>query len=376
MFKSRCQKALLQLKGIVILRATPTPINRPLECLRFSTITSNQHSFTESYFINKFGFSPESALKAAKRVHFETPENPDSVLSFFRNYGFSNSQIQNIIRTDPRLLSCDPDRRVLPKIEFLLSRGASTSDIVHMVTNGSIILQRSLENHIIPSYELLKGILRSDEQTIACIKSYTQLLFPSRIHSNVKLLRDNGVPDSNIARLLLKRPSVLCSVDLGKAVDELLQLGFNPSKAVFSLALIAKKAVSKHQWDAKIDAYKKWGWSEEVILEAFRRQPHCMLSSTVKINAVMSFWVKDLGWDSLSLAKRPQIVGLSLEKTIIPRASVLQVLISKGFMKKNASLLTPFRISEDVFLEKFVKRFSEETSRLLKVYEGKMNLEK
>ena len=303
MYKFRFHKALLHLKGVFILRASPTPIDHPLLQhmrssrfgLRFTTIPSEQHSFRVSYFINKFGFSPESALKASKRVCFETSEDPESVLSFFGNYGFSNSQIHSIIRKDPGLLSCDPDRRVLPKIEYLFSKGASTSDIVYMVTTSSAFLQRSLESHIIPTYELLKGILQSDEQTIAFIKSYPILLFLSIVHINIKLLRDNGVPDSNIARILRKKASVLCSSNLGKAVVEVLQLGFNPTKTAFCLALVAKNAVSKNHWDAKIEAYKKWGWSEEMALEIFKRQPHCMLKSIDKINALMSFWVNHLG---------------------------------------------------------------------------------
>ena len=45
-------------------------------------------------------------------------------------------------------------------------------------------------------------------------------------------------------------------------------------------------------------------------------------------------------------------------------------------MKKKASLITPFALPEKLLIEKFVKRFTEETYQLLKVYEGKVNLKK
>jgi len=54
-----------------------------------------------------------------------------------------------------------------------------------------------------------------------------------------------------------------------------------------------------------------------------------MLASVQKINLVMSFWVNLLGWNSLALAKRPNIFALSLQRRIIPKALVLQYLLMK-----------------------------------------------
>jgi mTERF domain-containing protein len=92
------------------------------------------------------------------------------------------------------------------------------------------------------------------------------------------------------------------------------------------------------------------------------------------MNAVMNFWVNHLGFDSLDLARAPGILQLSLEKRIIPRGLVVQFLNSKGLRQKDASIHTPFRVSEKLFLEKFVNRFAEHSSDLLKLYEEKMNL--
>lgn len=99
-----------------------------------------------------------------------------------------------------------------------------------------------------------------------------------------------------------------------------------------------------------------------------------MLLSVHKINAIMTFWVHHLGLDSLDLARAPGILKGSLEKTIIPRASVVQFLVSKGLRRKDASIYSPFVVSEKVFLKKFVNGFEEYSSDLLKLYEEKMNL--
>jgi mTERF domain-containing protein len=156
-------------------------------------------------------------------------------------------------------------------------------------------------------------------------------------------------------------------------VDDVKDLGFNPSKITFSIALIAKASVTKTLWKEKVDAFKKWGWSDEDALEAFRKKPYCMLTSIDKINLVMSFWVNQMGWDAMAIAKKPYILTLSLEKRIIPRAAVVQFLLNKGLINKNASLTNLFVMTEKLFLDMLIRRFKNESSYLLKLYEEKRN---
>ncbi|KAK7831043.1 hypothetical protein CFP56_027726, partial [Quercus suber] len=68
-----------------------------LKCNYISTI-ANQQPFSVSYHINTLGFSQEVALSASKYVHFETPEKVDSVVNFFKNHGFSQTQILSLVR--------------------------------------------------------------------------------------------------------------------------------------------------------------------------------------------------------------------------------------------------------------------------------------
>jgi mTERF domain-containing protein len=63
-----------------------------------------------------------------------------------------------------------------------------------------------------------------------------------------------------------------------------------------------------------------------------------------------------------------------LENRIIPRASVVSYLISKGLIEKNVELSTPFSVIEKVFLEKYVHCFKEERHDLLKLYQEKMDV--
>ncbi|WJX96140.1 hypothetical protein P8452_77383 [Trifolium repens] len=261
----------------------------------------------------------------------------------------------------------------LPKFQFLLSKGISNSDLIHIVNANPKFLRRSLENHIIPNYECVKGLLQSDKKVIASVKRFS-FLCQNQLPNKVKLLLDNGVSYSNVARLFHWWPSILNSYDLLNTVEELKQLGFNSSTSAFSKAFLAKRTVTKAKWDEKVEIFKKWGWSDEHILQAFKKQPFCMLISPRKMDAVMNFWVNHLGFDSLDLARAPGIFQCSLEKRIIPRGLVVQFLISKGLRRKDAGLYTPFVVSEKFFVEKFVNGFAEHSSDLLKLYEEKMNL--
>ncbi|CAL5198857.1 unnamed protein product [Lathyrus oleraceus] len=339
----------------------------------FSTSTTNPQSFTVSYLINNCGFSLETASKASHTLTLSNSQKPDSILAFFTSHGFSVSQLRDIIRREPWILSCDHTKVVLPKFRFLLSKGASSSDIVRIVNASPRLLRRSLENHIIPAYQCAKGFLQSDRKTIACVKRFC-FLGQSGVPENVKLLLDNGVSHSNIARLFHWWPSIFCSFDLLSTVEELKELGFDGSTSAFSKAFLAKRSVTKAKWDEKVETFKKWGWSDEKILQTFKKHPFCMLVSPRKIDAIMDFWVHHLGLDSLDLARAPGILQCSLEKRIIPRALVVQFLISKGLRRKDAGLYTPFVLSEKLFVEKYVNGFEEHSSDLLKLYEEKLNI--
>ncbi|GAU45616.1 hypothetical protein TSUD_301940 [Trifolium subterraneum] len=347
--------------------------------LHFCNNTSDSTtSFEVSYLINNFDFSPQFASKLCStyKVRFKTSQNPDLVLNFFRNNGFSETQLRYIISKAPRLLSCDPCKRVLPKFQFLLSKGASNSEIVNLVSKNPMVLSPSLENHIIPTYELLYRFLQSDKDIIAGAVHNPALLSDHLVPQNITMLIKNGVTDSSIARLFRTRSRSLNSNTgwMMKLVEELKDLGFNPSKITFGIALEAKLTINKTLWKEKVDAFKKWGWSDEDVIEAFRRQPHCMLVSIDKINLVMSYWVDQLGWDVLALVKGSSVFSNSLEKRIIPRASVVQFLLKKGLRKKDASLIYPFVMSEKLFLHAFIMRYKEESSYLLNLYEEKLSL--
>ncbi|TYH86256.1 hypothetical protein ES332_D01G029200v1 [Gossypium tomentosum] len=346
--------------------------------LRFFSISSNEHSFTVSYLINKCGFSPESASRTSNYVHFETPEKPDSLIIFLENHGFSKTQIKNLIKRQPKLLYSDTEKTLLPKLEFLYSIGFSRPELAKLLSDYPTLLRASLEKRIIPSFNLLRNLFQSDDKAIKSIKRFAGILvsdFEKNLLPNMNILRGIGVPESNILLQLHRKPRTLMfnPVRLEEIVEEVKRMGIDTSRKKFLDVVFAMKSMTKSTLEKKIDVYKRWGWSDQEIHEAFRRYPLCMTVSEDKIMAIMDFLVNKMGYSSTLVAKQSSVLSRSLEKRIVPRALFAQELSSKGLVN-DFKLSVLFDTSEKTFNKMFGDYFVKKAPELLKLY--KENVEK
>ncbi|XP_059651032.1 uncharacterized protein LOC132298649 [Cornus florida] len=318
------------------------PLSSSLKSISTST---NQHSFTVNYLVNSCGLSPETAISASKEVNFKTLDKPDSFLNFFKNHDFSKTKISALIRVRPKLLLSDPKKTLLPKFEFFYSIGISSTELAKVLSISPIVLTRSLENQIIPSFNLLKNLFQSDDKFVTAFKRFPDILGSD--HSafpNIEILRQHGVPESNILYLLTYHPRSLAMKHdrFNELVEDVKKMGFNPSSFQFVLAVQALISMSKSTWKRKMEVYEKWGWSEEETMSAFRRTPGCMTVSEEMIMAKLNFYVNTMGWESSLIARRSELMTMSLESS---------------------------------FLKKFVTCY-EEAPQLLKLYQEKLDASK
>ncbi|PON96625.1 Mitochodrial transcription termination factor [Trema orientale] len=339
------------------------------------------HSFTVSYLVNSCGLSPDAAIVASQKVNFQNPERADSVLAFLREHEFSETQITSFVRKRPWLLLSDPKRKILPKLEFFYSKGFSKKDLVRIMSSDPHLLYRSLDNHIIPTYNLLRSVLPSNEMVITALRHQWVSLEKNSKHviSNIGLLRQLGFSDSQVASTLqfFSEILVLKPERFSRVVDKVKDMGFKPEKFTFLFAMraLAMKRF-KETWNKSYKVYRRWGWSEDDILGAFRVHPNCMVISEKKIEKSMDFLVNKMGWQSGKIAKCPVILFYSFEKRIVPRCSVVQVLLSKGLMRKeDVKLIFILQCVDKIFLEKYVTKYHEQVPLLLSVYEGKVHVE-
>ncbi|TQE03518.1 hypothetical protein C1H46_010833 [Malus baccata] len=186
------------------------------------------------------------------------------------------------------------------------------------------------------------------------------------------------MPQSCIALLLAHNTHVLiCKHEqFGALVDEVKEMGFDPKKSTFVTAMRALCGKSSRSiWNRNREIYRRsWGWSEDDLVSAFRKNPQCMILSEKKIMQVMDFLVNKMGWSSRLIATCPVVLCFSLEKRIIPRCLVVKVLLMKGLVDEDLSLAYVLLPAENKFLERFVTRYTDQVPQLSSVYDGKLDI--
>ncbi|KDP37144.1 hypothetical protein JCGZ_06200 [Jatropha curcas] len=352
---------------------------KELLTVRYFSSNSNQRSFTVSYLINSCGLSSQYAKLISKYVKFENPERPDSVISLLKDNGLTKYQISQIVRGQPRLILFDPEKTILPKIQFLRSVGISDSDLPVMISRNPIFLSGSLNNLLIPFYDFLKSLLFSDEKVLIILKRISPLnmcYVKEHLPINVSVLRELGMRLSTISILITCNPNIIClkSDKFIGAVKKVIGMGFDPLNLQFANALRVIIQLNSKTWKRKIDAYSRSGLSEEEILSAFRNFPLFMTLSEKTFMKKMDFLVNKMGWQPAIVIKFPIVLCYSLEKRIVPRCSVVRVLILKGLIKPDISLKYILQSSEKNFLDMFVIKYQEQVPELSDVLLGKIDI--
>ncbi|XP_077248883.1 transcription termination factor MTERF15, mitochondrial-like [Tasmannia lanceolata] len=354
--------------------------NPSLKSFSHATNTTNQPSFTLSYLMNTCGLSSENALSAAEKIHLKNTENPDSVLKLLQNHGFPKSHIPHLISKRPKLLSANPDKTLKPKIEFFLGLGVSGPVLSNLFSIDPNLFTMSLKNRIIPSFQSLKSLVGSHENAVIAFQRSTRLLqqqFQKVVRHNISALKDHGVTQSNISKFIVNYPRVLLLKPelFTERVVMVKEMGFNPSSWTFCLAVRVVSGMSKSTWESKLEVYRSLGFSQDEISSAFKVQPMFMLTSKKKIMTVIDFLVNEMNWTPSFISRCPNLFLLSLERRIIPRGLVLQILLSKGLINKELNLTWALKSTEKDFLEKFVIKNKDVVPEILVVYQSKMGVE-
>ncbi|OWM71228.1 hypothetical protein CDL15_Pgr011355 [Punica granatum] len=353
------------------------PLLLPLTSLRFLSARSSEEEGSPtvvSLLVDSLGFSPETALSVFMKLQNKNPRNADSVIRFLKSRDFSAGQISEMVQRFPGILGLNANRTLLPKLEFFQSKGLSQSDLAKSLSHPHILC-RSLERSIIPNFNFFRNLLKSDRKALqSIIRASRPGDHKITVVPNLKYLLDNGVSESNVAFILQYRPGMLYAslARLSEAMSVLKGLGVDPQKTAFLHALSAVLGMSKSSWESKVRVYRNWGWSEEECLSAFRKFPQCMIASEDKINWVMSFFVDRMGWKPSLIAERPVLLAHSFEKRIIPRAAVLQFLLSTGLIGKRYSLVPFLTMSEEVFMKRIAK-YPEVAPRIMAIYNEELS---
>ncbi|KAL5077667.1 hypothetical protein RYX36_016651 [Vicia faba] len=346
----------------------------------FSVSNTNHYhqpeNFTLSTLVNSCGLSPETALKLSKRLQTKNPNGPNAVVQLLTNHGFSDSQLRIYVKKHPLVLLSDAQNTLLPKLKFFQSIGVSTTDLPKILIGNTFFLSKSLHKHLIPRYEVIRSLVCNDKEVVSALKHCSRNLHcgwaVKDAALNIEVLRKLNVPQGCISLLVSNFSGVAFTKHsvFVEAVNSVKELGFDPLKSNFVLALQVFAKMNKDIWESRFKIFKKWGWSRDMCLSAFLKHPQYVMISEEKIIKVMNFLVNDVGVSPEDIARIPGILNRNLEKTFIPRWAVVKILRSRGLVKSDLRISSIISISEKKFLERYVTRFQKDVPLLLDAYNG------
>ncbi|KAJ9128965.1 hypothetical protein P3X46_034274 [Hevea brasiliensis] len=190
-------------------------------------------------------------------------------------------------------------------------------------------------------------------------KSFSQPLL--RFHNQIQSISQNSQ---------VQYPSGLAENEVKKVI----KIGFDPSKPAFVRALQVLLGMTQKTWEHKIEVFRRWSLSEEEISSIFRKNPLFMALSEKNIMCSMNFLVGKMGWQPAAVAIVPVVLCYGLETWIMPRCSVIRVLLLKGLIKADVPVSTALNSRKKHFLKRFVIKYQDQVPQSLDIFQGKMGL--
>ncbi|XP_059669998.1 transcription termination factor MTERF2, chloroplastic-like [Cornus florida] len=242
------------------------------------------------------------------------------------------------------------------------------------------MLDSSLENRIKPTLNFLKQYVRTNENLIYALKRsiHADLCNVQKVMvPNINTLLAHDVPESHIGKLIMSQPSALMSsVDVfEEATDAVQQMGFDPKKTTYLWGIHSMLMNAKLSWEKKKEAYMSFGWSESTFNSAFKLEPMCMLSSQKNIRELMDFLVNKAELRASEIAKHPKLFRYSLERRLIPRCTVLQILMSKGLIGKDVEVAWVLNCNTQNFETRFLTKYKKVAHEVIKACKGEIGFQ-
>ncbi|CAM8888943.1 unnamed protein product [Rhodiola kirilowii] len=339
-----------------------------------TSISEPPSKITVDYLVNSCGLAKATAISAAQKIDIKegSLERCGSIISFFREYGFSDAQLQKLVVKRPKLLKVQLDN-LRRKMQFLNESHLKGSNLIELLISNPVILTRGVKNQLGPSLELLMKYLGSIEKVKMALKRSSWLLTINlnlSMQPNIDLLISEGVSLHAIQLMITNLPrAALQKTDtMAKAIEAVKELGIEPSSPIFIHAVCVRVGLSEATWNRKFDVFRSLGWADEEIVSAFVRAPLCLACSKEKIRAVTDFIVNTMKLSQAVIIAEPVFLMYSIESRYKPRFFVFSMLKSKNLLKDNLKSMQVIRITEKKFVEKYVIKYLDQVPDLMKTY--------
>ncbi|PON50880.1 Mitochodrial transcription termination factor [Trema orientale] len=347
--------------------------------LSSSDITKNSNSGLLDCLTDTYKFTKTQVLSIFNRYSsVKSPEKPQLVHKYLQELGLSETHIRSVVFSSPQILFYCPNKTLKPKVEFFKQQlRVETSDLGKLFSKCPKLLVHSLNKKLVPSIKILKQIYGYDENNkgfirVLCKCKWDLVANPQSLLAQSAFLETFGIVGPRLSMILKTYPYIFVMKEskLRDLILRVLDMGFSLDSRMLPHALQTVGGLSNETLEKKLDVLRSFGFSECECLLMFRRSPNIFRVSEGKLQFGIDFFLSTVGFEKSILIKTPSLLMFGMEKRVIPRYKVLQVLKSKRLLKNKQSFYTMLHYNEAKFLEEFVLKFRDDAEELLEAYKG------
>jgi mTERF domain-containing protein len=146
-------------------------------------------------------------------------------------------------------------------------------------------------------------------------------------------------------------------------------IGVPRGSGMFKRALQAVAFFSEENIAMKVEYLKNtFRWSDEEVGIVVSTAPDVMRRSKDMLQRRSDFLISEMGMEPAYIASRPALLTYSLEGRLRPRYYAVKFLKENGLLKRDASYYTVAKVTEKVFMEKFICPHKEAAPHLAEDY--------
>ncbi|XP_051139910.1 uncharacterized protein LOC127257498 [Andrographis paniculata] len=349
--------------------ASPHCITRSF-CLRLFS-TSNEGESVSSAVIfdllrHKHQFSAEVATKAASVLNrVKDTKKCDSIISYLQQRGFSNTQLEKMVKFTPALLSARLEYSIEPRIKVFQDMGFSSKDIAEIMSANPFILNVNFNSRVIPLLSILKGLL-GNNKAVAMFMSRSGWFVSGDLKRtmlpNIQILKSFGIPMDCIIKFLCSYPRcfLLKSEIFRKSVEKTEEMGVNRNSGMFILAVRCLAQISSNVLELKLQGLRNCGFTESDILLLFQKAPSVVIMSPDNVRRTKDFILSNGKYDMSCIVSNPASLTFSVEQRLKPRFQAFEILENRSLIKYWPTLPVLCYLTDEKFFERFIRPYSSE----------------
>lgn len=252
------------------------------------------------------------------------------------------------------------------------------SELAKFISKNSTVLNASLQRRLIPGVAILKKILSDDEnnqnlfRVLRRCNSVVTGVPESRLVGNIAYLKSCGIVGSQLSMLLTRQPwlFVVKESKLRGLVSRVLEMGFAVNTRMLVYALYTVSCMSNETFMRKLELFQSYGFTSDECIAMFRKAPSLLGGSEEKLKLGIEFFINTMKWEKSVLIRAPYCLMYSMEARVFPRFRVLQIMKSKGLLKREPRFINSLNLSEEEFLARFIAKYIDDAEELLVAYKG------